>query len=120
MVGMSKLEKAIRECEDTFDLDRTLLGEYTNYLILGLNQTKDAITKNTLEQLGYDLEEVINTKGKCVIHDIVWFSRAWEHEKVEYLQVDDKVVGEVRLVNASLNYKWEGKIYGKEIGEGDV
>ena len=110
---MSEWEKAIRECEDTFDLGRTLFSKYTDYLRLGLNQTKDTITKNTLEQLGYDLEEVIDTKGKCVIHNIVWFSRAWEHEKVEYLQVDDKVVGEVRLVNDSLNYKWEGKIYGK-------
>jgi len=110
---MSEWEKAIRKCKDTFDLDRTLLSEYTNYLILGLNQTKYAITKNTLEQLGYDLEEVIYTKGKCVIHNIVWFSRAWEHEKVEYLQVDDKVVGEVRLVNDSLSYRWEGKVYGK-------
>ena len=109
---MSECKKSIREWEDTFDLDRTLLGEHTNYLILGLNQTKDVITKNTLEQLGYDLEEVIDTKGKCVVHNIVWFSRAWEHEKVEYLQVDDKIVGEVRLVNDGLSYRWDGKVYG--------
>lgn len=101
------------ESKDNPVLDRTLIGEYTNYLRLGFDQTKDVITKNVLEQLGYDLEEVIYTKGKCVIHRIVWFSRAWELGKVEYLQVDDKIVGEVRLVNDGLSYRWEGKVYGK-------
>ena len=59
-------------------------------------KARSMLFKNVLEQLGYDPEEVVETQGECLEHNIGW--EKVNFSNTEYLTVDCKRVGEITLV----------------------
>ncbi len=104
---MSGMKKITRE----FLLNTGYFDSKVNTLTDHYLKAKETLIKNLLSQLGYDLEEVLSTKGQCIKEDIHWESVAFE--QCDYICLNGKRVGEVRLVNEMNSVSYEVKVYGK-------
>lgn len=109
---MSEWEKAIRENRNSWERkDNPVFNKLFEDTLLKYHEARETLTRNVLEQLGYDVEEVLETKGACVDHNINWEVEV--QTRNEYLVVNGERVGEIKFVNDVLGDRLEGKVYGK-------
>ena len=100
------MKKITRE----FLLNTGYFDSKVNTLTDHYSEAKETLIKNLLSQLGYNLEDVLSTKGKCITQNIHWESVAFE--QCDYICLNGKRVGEVRLVNEMSSIRYEVKVYG--------
>ena len=109
---MSEWERVIKENRDSWERkDNPVFNKLFEDTLLKHHEARETLTKNVLEQLGYDAEEVLETKGDCVDHNVTWEVEV--QTRNEYLVVNGVRVGEIVLVEDVLGNRLEVKVYGK-------
>lgn len=107
---MSEWERVIQENKNCWERkDNQVFNKLFEDTLLKYHEARETLTRNVLEQLGYDVKEVLETKGACIKHDITW--EVMEHSKDEYLVVNSVRVGEIKFVNGVLGDRLEVKVY---------
>lgn len=105
---MNEWERAIKESKNCWERKDNRLFED---ILLKHREARETLTRNVIEQLGYDVKDVLETKGDCVKESIHW--EVEEYSQNSYLVVNGVRVGEVVLVEDVLGDRLEVKVYGK-------